>query len=350
MFNASALPTGNTTNSITIDLAWFTIANATILTNFGMALIILSKQLNKTVNITVLTSMSFVGMLFAIIYLYPRLVIPDLNDISPLLCSILPQIGHFTIINLNFHVCLISLDKFYSVSAPFSYQKHATVKKAIVAIVVIWFISVVITTLPLYTFRNIHESHKCISYSSDLQAELIFQLFIYSTFFFLPLLIIIVVYGRLIMISCKITSKSMTITVVSRQCNQSHSRRAISTRNIVKNRKAIVQTAVIIGIFIVLQTPFVIAFLVIQLDLHPSESDVLAIKITRFLAFSYPGINPLVYAYYTADIKSAITRIFHRSLLPSQQQHRVSKSFAMTPSTTLQLMASIEHGRQDKAL
>lgn len=349
MSNITKIPETSSTNLMEIDLAWFTIANVTILTNFLMAFVILIKHLNKTINITILTSMSFVGILFAVIYLYPRLVLPGMNSISPLLCSILPQIGHFTIINLNFHVCLISLDKYYSISSPFSYQKYATVKKAIIAISFIWIISIVMTTLPLYTFRSIHETNHCITYSPDLEAELTFQFFVYSTFYFLPLLIIVLVYGRLIMISCNLTSKASTIMVISRQDGQSYSRRILST-SIAKNRKAIIQTAVIIGFFVVFQMPFVLAFLIIRLELHPSKSDILAIQVTRFLAFSYPGINPLVYTYYTVDIRNEIVKIFRRMLMTSQQQPRASKSFIMTPTTTFQMLQIIDHVRPDDTM
>ncbi|RDD46293.1 Beta-4C adrenergic receptor [Trichoplax sp. H2] len=296
---------------INFSVGYFLLSNITIITNLFLISIITLRRI-RSLNSTIMASMCTVDILYATIYLYPRFAFPMSSRSNIYFCNILPKLGIAFIINLSFHLCLLSLDKYLSITRPFFYNNHATIGKGSLVICMSWIASLLIAFLPFFTFDNIHRSI-CSLYSENLENDRIYLLFVFIILFFMPLTSSIIVYLRLFIIVYRHNSRIIYE-------NASRSNRAINV--IIKNKKVIFQVCAVIGMFTVCMTPYTICFLTIGLVAPLSKSAITHLIASQYLAFAYPSINPLVYGYFMADTRHEIITLFRKMCGYSTEQKK----------------------------
>ncbi|RDD39263.1 Octopamine receptor beta-2R [Trichoplax sp. H2] len=273
---------------------WGSIGVMTLLTNIFLFSMIVSCKRLRIISNYIIASMCFVGILIALLYLLPRWTIPIFYR-DPFLCQILPALGQGLLLNLNFHVCLVSLERYIIILYPFWHRQYCCKKVLSWILLTVWFFTVSFPFIPLMTYQPIRQ-HGCNNYIVvDKAPNLIMYYIYFSVFFFFPVAILISTY------TC-IFSKIMS----------GESKVSKTNSPFVRKRKTLCHISIIVGLFIITWLPFVIAFFALQLR-EKTQAQLDVLTVTQYISFSYPAINPLLYTYYTNSIREEI--IFNIKIL-----------------------------------
>ena len=91
-------------------------------------------------------------------------------------------------------LCMISLDRFWAITTAVRYQKYRTPRTMLILIAVVWFVASLISTSPLFGWNGNQEIDPKICQINESIAFTIF-----STFFafFIPMTIMMIVYGKI---------------------------------------------------------------------------------------------------------------------------------------------------------
>ena len=290
----------NLTNVTNIDVpqvvAFACIGTITVITNLFLLFVLVSKRHLRTASNTLLISTLIVGILFALLYLIPRWAIPYTGQL-PILCALLPPIGQAFFININLHVCSISLERYICISNPFLYDRIGKRKNFIILIIFLWLISIISQVIPLFTFKPIRSV--CYYWADDLVAQRYFLVATFVILFFIPLTIIVVSYCRIYVI---VNFHVAQFQQIVKQLNNNQEK-------LTKDRKAIKQIVAMISVFVISFLPFVIEFLIWQdKEFEGTPADLITLRVTQFLAFSYPAISPLLCCWFKANLRREVKR------------------------------------------
>lgn len=233
--------------------------------------------------------MSLDAILIAVLYLIPRQVV-EANTLmkSPLFCNLSLTFGISFFINLNFHMCILSLERYFSVVYPFYYKYIITRRNIIIILLISWLFSVVVGFIPYMIFFNLN-NQICTARSNDQQAEIIYYYIVFIILFYIPLIVIIATYARIVWIV--------------RTMNNDQRKTSYMVIAEKKNKKALLQVSIIVGIFCLCWTPYTTYYLVIRLDIR--DFYIMIWRPLQILAFSNPAISPLLFAYFNADVREA---------------------------------------------
>ncbi|RDD39085.1 Trace amine-associated receptor 7b [Trichoplax sp. H2] len=276
-----------------------------IITNAFIFITIVRRKKLRTPANDILQSMFISGFLFGAVYILPKWT--NLEYLRwPIYCSLSGPIGvHFTLI-FNFHQCLICIDKLLALRWPLKYRISISHCKMITVIIVIWLVAAFAAFSPLMFFRPISNVY-CIQRSRDVEKEALYLKIIYGLVFFVPLILMVISYTGIIVI---VNSR----TRMDRYRSDKHIDQNFFSITI----KTAKQMAVIAGAFVVLWLPFIAISLYavsnpFALFFQRSWFQPL-FETLRFLAFSYPAINPIFCAYYVNSIRKALYQDVGRKL------------------------------------
>lgn len=90
------------------------------------------------------------------------------------------------------NLCAISVDRYFIITQPFLYATRRTTKRMLLMILIVWLASALISVPPLFGWSKPKSKYSC-DYSENLGYQ------IYATFiaFYLPLIVMLVLYGRI---------------------------------------------------------------------------------------------------------------------------------------------------------
>ncbi|RDD46305.1 D(1)-like dopamine receptor [Trichoplax sp. H2] len=278
------------------NIAWLVLAIFTLLTNCSfLFLISCIKNLRKPSN-SFIASMAVLGILWSAMYIFPRWALSSIinNSENWFYCSLTALLGIFFTIVINLHLCLISLDKYIAIIFPFFYLKHATNYAITISIGVVWVLPLSIAIIPPLTFRNF-SSGACVLVNSDnLAAEESYFIAVFSILFFVPIICMVFAYSHIFLIANK------QLKVLADQDNSQHR---------FLNIKAAKYLSIIVGVFLIAWLPYVIFFFAIYVGaVRPNLEIIDALFVLRFLAFSYPCINPVMYGLLQSDLRKYINK------------------------------------------
>ncbi|EDV28224.1 uncharacterized protein TRIADDRAFT_53612 [Trichoplax adhaerens] len=289
-----------------IDVYNVVVGSIVILTNTALLAFILSKrQLRITSNI-LLGSMLICGILTGSVWILLA-VYREIYRI-PIICAIIPMFQQSAFCNTSLHFFIIIIERYYAIAHPFSYQQHHVIKiKILIAILVIWIISLSIV-IPMIPLKSIDPSN-CTFRNTVGSVDKIYLTVVIIALFFLPLLALLCGYSRILCI------------LLSSQ--HDHLQRNQILQRLLQKKKAIIQAVAFIGVFILLCVPCAAAFIVlINITEKDRENPILTEFITisiRFLLI-YPAANPVLFAIFTANIRKELLKyLYDRSKSPTQQ-------------------------------
>lgn len=304
------------------------------ITNLSLVLLIsLTRNLRTTTNIIICSS-CISSTLFSFMILLNALVMAvaskefgryfSISVVNPLFELTVGAI-------FNFHITVISLERFYSVLLPFHYRRHATFGITTLALVAVWILPILMIYIPLYLKQL--EYSNCLDrfYSDNIRLLYI----ILSAVFFLPLLALSITY---IIIMIKVWSMNrnenrafrtagmialapapaMALSNSNLNLRQhSHSRRQnygqqreMQRQRLFRHKKALLQMLLLIGIYSVSLFPF---YIVILLYLQDFEKNVIpAVYITYLIAITYLFFHPILSAIFTFSIKEECKKLYNR--------------------------------------
>lgn len=302
--STALIPTATSRREMTVGdiighVMWGLIAFVTVVTNSMLLYILIKKQHLRVVSKPILISIANASVLFAIFYILPRWGIPYFY-LNPILCHILPALGQSFILTINFHVWIIAVDRYIFIVHPQRHRAHCTKTTIRTTLVVVWIVTLIMPFVPLMTYSPI-DSENCDYIVQDNVSNAVFYLTYFILFFFVPVIIITIAYcGILIMLHTRQKRYNQQLTMDSSASVHKHH---------IKNGRTLVHMLILIGVFILFWLPFVLIFLILQLRTK-TEAQLQALKVTQFIAFSYPAINPMLYSYFTLKIRKEVAVMF----------------------------------------
>lgn len=275
---------------------WIALSGLILLTNTLLFVCLITSKSIRTSSDIILTSTFLIGMLFGLYIIPRRVLFKSIRHIG-ILCSILKPFGEFLMLNYNLHQCFISLDRYFAVNWAVKYRNraHKALYKRI--IFAIWIFSMVFTYIPILSYRVL-SIHKCYYYS-DSTSERIYNYWKVICGYYLPFLIIILCYTKIFFTFFSFRVKP---TIAPNQYRLTPS----------ANKKTIyasVQMGILAILFILMMLSNTSSFLFRELKRVPTEwyHRLRSIAInTLYVSYSYPALNPLLYAYFIESIRSAV--------------------------------------------
>lgn len=259
-----------------------------VMTNLAvMMLICTRKRLHNSSNL-ILCSKFFAGTLFGGLYVIPSWGFPQIQGFFPL-CIIMPLFAQSLSINLNYHVSLISYDRYCHVAYPL--RSPLTPVKKSLAVLLIWISSLAAPTIVTFSVIPPGNLTVCsINFKATGSRLLLLRLFS-TLLFFVPLFVTIIFYVGILIV---IWSRKRSISAL------------ISNRPLIMHAKrktrAITYILMIIGIFSFCWSPYIVLTFIANVW---SDTQVFfyVYGISVLLVFVYATINPLIYLFNTKSLR-----------------------------------------------
>ncbi|XP_009906125.1 alpha-1D adrenergic receptor [Dryobates pubescens] len=227
-------------------------------------------------------------------------------------------------------LCIISVDRYIGVKYSLKYPTIMTERKAGVILVVVWLSSMVISIGPLLGWKEPPPPDESIC---SITEEPGYALFSSLFSFYLPLMVILVMYFRIYVVARRTTrsleagvkkerNKSMEVvlrihcrSVLEDPLSSSRSkgnnfRSSLSVRllKFSREKKAAKTLAIVVGVFILCWFPFffVLPFGSFFPSLKPSE---IVFKVIFWLGYFNSCVNPIIYPCSSKEFKRAFIRL-----------------------------------------
>ncbi|XP_078535166.1 alpha-1D adrenergic receptor-like [Lissotriton helveticus] len=226
-------------------------------------------------------------------------------------------------------LCIISIDRYIGVKYSLKYPTIMTERKAVVILVVLWLSSMVISIGPLLGWKEPPPPDESVC---SITEEPGYVLFSSLCSFYLPLLVILVMYFQIYVVARRTTrsleagvkkerSKSMEVVLrihcrsvleesLSRAKAGHTFRSSLSVRllKFSREKKAAKTLAIVVGVFILCWFPF---FFVLPLgsffpSLKPSD---MVFKVIFWLGYFNSCFNPIIYPCSSKEFKRAFIRL-----------------------------------------
>lgn len=196
------------------------------------------------------------------------------------------------------NLCIISVDRHLAINSPLTYHSRMTARRAKASIAFAWLFAFFCASLSIVTVI------KAIMPT----AGRIYQIFIALTAFFLPLLILIVMYGKICRVAIgQVRDIRTAHSGIQHGIQREHS---VTFRRELKITKTL---GIVVGAFVLCWGPFfslVVVYAVCQTC--PDNRD--WAEISKWLHYSNSTINPLIYMLFTRSFRSAFRRLLLRGL------------------------------------
>ncbi|CAF1041612.1 unnamed protein product [Rotaria sp. Silwood1] len=259
----------------------------------------------------------------------------------------------------------ISIERYIGVTCPLRYPIIITHRRTIYAIIIAWLVAALVSIAP---FLGWHSKVKSIDHTCEVNDDLSYVLFSCSFSFYIPLIIILCVYGRIYgeanrqyqfltggqkevhlkqmlgreTVTLRIhlpkhISSSSSIANGHTEGSTTHGKRLathMSTSGTSKfsrmkrERKAAKTLGIVVGMFILCWSPF---FLLLPIKALTSTDPGVVFSICFWLGYCNSCFNPFIYAFSSREFRRAF-----KSILKCQRikQHKPSTNFYRISSTT----------------
>ncbi|XP_078264058.1 alpha-1A adrenergic receptor [Rhinoraja longicauda] len=227
-------------------------------------------------------------------------------------------------------LCVISIDRYIGVRYSLRYPTIMTEVKAVWILIVLWVTSIVVSVGPLLGWKEPAPDDETMC---NITEEPGYTLFSSLFSFYLPLMVILVMYFRIYVVARRTTKsleagvkreRSKTMEVVLRiHCksvlgdsnsnfkNKGHHLRSSLSMRLLKfsrEKKAAQTLGIVVGVFILCWLPF---FTILPLGaFFPSiKPPDVVFKVIFWLGYFNSCINPIIYPCFSKEFKRAFTRL-----------------------------------------
>ncbi|XP_072256524.1 alpha-1B adrenergic receptor [Pyxicephalus adspersus] len=257
-----------------------------------------------------------------------------------------------------FSLCAISIDRYIGVRYSLQYPTIVTRKRVLLALLCVWILSIVISIGPLLGWKQQTATDE---YVCDITTEPFYAIFSSLGSFYIPLIVILVMYCRVYVVAKRITknleagvmkermdSRELTLRIHCRNMhdgipnskNKSQQPRSSLSLKLLKfsrEKKAAKTLGIVVGLFILCWLPFFTALPLASIfkQLEPPET---VQKVIFWLGYFNSCINPVIYPCSSKEFKRAFIRILRcqwsnrRQSMLRRSQFRPRSSSTMTHS------------------
>ncbi|XP_010900547.3 alpha-1A adrenergic receptor [Esox lucius] len=252
-------------------------------------------------------------------------------------------------------LCVISIDRYIGVSHPLQYPTIVTEKRALLAMLGVWVLSVVISIGPLLGWKQPPSPQDTVCLITE---EPFYALFSSLGSFYIPLVVILSMYFRVYVVA-KRTTKNLEAGVMRERMNTSeltlrihkgshvqddtgsctgkgrttHARSSLTVKllKFSREKKAAKTLGVVVGMFTLCWLPFFLALPIgsFNPDFRPPDT---LFRVIFWLGYFNSCLNPIIYPCYSREFKLAFIRI-----LRCQCHHRRRPSWRAYNYRTSQL-------------
>ncbi|CAI5652231.1 unnamed protein product [Oreochromis niloticus] len=216
----------------------------------------------------------------------------------------------------------ISVDRYLAVTMPLRYASLVLPWRVAVAMASVWTVSLAVSFLPIQmgwnTVNGTVQNHGPWASEGKCRFELNRPYALTDSLltFYLPLVAMCWTYLRILRIARAqakriVSARPTCITSYNCRSNSSTTTTVISSITVValREHKATVTLAAVIGAFVVCWLPYFILFTVLGLQEHPDPGTVPEYSIVLWLGYANSALNPILYGALNRDFRSAYTHL-----------------------------------------
>ncbi|RDD41462.1 Trace amine-associated receptor 7e [Trichoplax sp. H2] len=313
-----------------VSITWSVLFGFILLTSCLILGLILLKSSLRTYSNAILASLCLANILYSFIYILPVKIVSIRNSLTSWI-NIYCQLGHSIfqfcfICCINFHICLMALEKLLAITRPTWHLRMSTMKivSIIIMIVVIWVLPFFFGFFPLI----IGWWRVCPNYcvlttvlSNRRQSLVAWHIFLSFLTFLLPTSISVILYSRIVCVTRNNANK------ITENKNSETSGNPIT--------KVVVAVSVIIGVYLLLQTPYNIFQIIYVTNpaLIPRSTRPFIREWLVYAASWNCVTSPVIFAYYDQTLRQELINIItcrcYRSKSPSSAHAPTSNAVMM---------------------
>ncbi|XP_005993445.3 histamine H2 receptor [Latimeria chalumnae] len=323
------------TSSVIIGLILGTV---TVITIFGNVVVCLAvgfdRKLRSLTNCFIV-SLAITDLLLGLLVL-PFSAVKELSSewyFGSIFCNIYISLDVMLCTASILNLFMISLDRYYAVTAPLRYAMLATPFRVAVAMVFIWVVSLMLSFLPIHLgWNTLNSTVQNVDHETECTFELnkVYVLVDALGTFYIPLVIMCITYYRIFKIAREQAKRINNLTC----CNSIR-------QTTVKEHKATVTLAIVMGAFIICWFPYFTVFTyegIRGIRINPTSS-----SIVLWLGYTNSTLNPILYAALNRDFRTAYQR-----LLRCWRVGPINGMQSITPQCSLKLLSRSQENQQNK--
>lgn len=216
----------------------------------------------------------------------------------------------------------ISVDRYMAVTMPLRYASLVLPWRVVVAMVSVWTVSVAVSFLPIQmgwnTVNGTVQNHGPHAQDRRCRFELNRPYVLTDSLltFYLPLVAMCWTYLQILRIArsqAKRIVSARPTCVTSYNCRSSSSITTTVVSSVtavaLREHKATVTLAAVIGAFVVCWLPYFILFTVLGIQEHRDPNEVPQFQIVLWLGYANSALNPILYGALNRDFRSAYTHL-----------------------------------------
>ncbi|XP_006991698.3 LOW QUALITY PROTEIN: pyroglutamylated RF-amide peptide receptor [Peromyscus maniculatus bairdii] len=310
---------------------------------FGNALVVYvvtrSKAMRTVTNIFI-CSLALSDLLI-VFFCIPVTMLQNVSDTwlgGAFICKMVPFVQCTAIVTEILTMTCIAVERHQGLVHPFKMKRQYTNQRAFTMLGVVWLVAIIIGS-PMwhvqrlevkYDFLYEKEHICCLEEWSSPMHQRIYTTFILVILFLLPLLLLLVLYGRIsyeLWIKKRVGDGSVLQTI--------HGREMFKIAR--KKKRAVIMMVTVVALFAACWAPFHIVHMMIEYSNFEKEYDEVTIKmifaIVQIIGFFNSICNPIVYALMNENFKknfeSAVCCCIVKETFSPARRHGSSGAVAM---------------------
>ncbi|CAF1173324.1 unnamed protein product [Rotaria sp. Silwood1] len=210
------------------------------------------------------------------------------------------------------HLVAVSFDRYVAIENPLKYKQKMTKRTIFIIIGCIWLISVLLSYGPVLLgvysqskpTSNLSNSTEC-----GMRPNRIYSIISSSTSFYIPLIIILFLYGRIFITARKHSHELQKLENIIKRLH-SNEKFVFENAKWNKNVKAIKTLGIVVGVFVVCWLPFFVMYLLLAYCDYKCVSPNVERYIT-WIGYANSFCNPVIYAFSNKEFRNAFYEILH---------------------------------------
>ncbi|CAF1013119.1 unnamed protein product [Adineta steineri] len=211
------------------------------------------------------------------------------------------------------HLVAVSFDRYVAIENPLKYKQKMTKRTILIIIGCIWLISVLLSYAPV--LLGVYSQSRTGGATSNnpdecnMRPNLIYSIISALTSFYIPLIIILFLYGRIYITARKHSRELRKLEIIIQRLH-SDNNFLLENKNWNTNLKAIRTLGIVVGVFVACWLPFFVMYLVLACCNYTCAHPLVERYIT-WIGYVNSFCNPMIYAFSNKEFRNAFFEILN---------------------------------------